>query len=122
MSPRLTPLPWFSPYFPCSLGLQPLADPSPPTPPARYADYATGHKHATAFDLVLWATMVGAFELAEVFWKHKSCESPLRVALIGQAHRRDLTPRPSAHSPLRLVSASSSPSRAAPPTPPPSQP
>ena len=47
-------------------------------------------KHATAFDLVLWATMMGAFELAEVLWKHKSCESPLRAALIGQARR----PRP----------------------------
>ena len=42
------------------------------------------HTHATAFDLVLWAIMVGAFDLAEVLWKHKSCGSPLRAALIGQ--------------------------------------
>ena len=43
------------------------------------------HKHATAFDLVLWATMVGAFDLAEVLLKHKSCKSPLRAAFIAQA-------------------------------------
>ena len=43
------------------------------------------HKHATAFDLVLWATMVGAFDLAEVLLKHKSCESPLRAAFMAQA-------------------------------------
>ena len=49
-----------------------------------YNDYAKAHTHATAFDLVLWAIMVGAFDLAEVLWKHKSCESPLRAALIGQ--------------------------------------
>ena len=38
--------------------------------------------------------MVGAFDLAEVLWKHKSCESPLRAALIGQACRRDRPPPP----------------------------
>ena len=63
--------------------LTPPPDPTRTT--ARYDDYANMHKHATAFDLVLWATMVGAFDLAEVLWKHKSCESPLRAALIGQA-------------------------------------
>ena len=52
------------------------------------------HKHATAFDLVLWATMVGAFDLAEVLLKHKSCESPLRAALIGQARHRTVAVRP----------------------------
>ena len=50
------------------------------------------HKHATAFDLVLWATMVGAFDLAEVLLKHKSCESPLRAAFIAQA-QNPLSPR-----------------------------
>ena len=82
--------------------LQPIAD--APPPPARYDDYAMKHKHATAFDLVLWATMVGAFDLAEVLLKHKSCESPLRAALIGQARHRTVTarshPLPVAPSPL----------------------
>ena len=59
--------------------------------------------------------MVGAFDLAEVLWKHKSCESPLRAALIGQACRRNLPP---AHPPLRLGFASPSPSRASHPPPP----
>ena len=81
------------------------------------------HKHATAFDLVLWATMVGAFDLAEVLWKHKSCESPLRAALIGQARHRTAVATQS--HPPPVGSACPSPSRASPglphPNPGPSQ-
>ena len=42
-----------------------------------FGEYAKVRRSASANDLVFWAILCGAFELAEVLWSQ--CESPLRT-------------------------------------------